>query len=78
MRLARALATSTAVAAAVLTAVSVAPLQGPAAAAPDGRSRYTFAVIGDVPYGADQIAAFPGWIQQINADPAVRSVVHLG
>ena len=37
-----------------------------------------FAVIGDVPYGADQVAAFPGWIQQINADPAVRSVVHVG
>jgi hypothetical protein len=39
---------------------------------------YAFAVIGDVPYGADQIAAFPRWIQQINDDPAVRSVVHLG
>ncbi|MCW2796823.1 metallophosphoesterase [Nocardioides sp.] len=39
---------------------------------------YTFAVIGDVPYGADQIAAFPRWIQQINDDPAVQSVVHVG
>jgi hypothetical protein len=39
---------------------------------------YTFAVIGDVPYGAVQIAAFPGWIQQINADADVRHVVHLG
>lgn len=38
----------------------------------------TFAVLGDVPYGADQIAAFPSWIQQINADPDVSSVVHLG
>ncbi|HEX2894414.1 MAG TPA: metallophosphoesterase family protein, partial [Marmoricola sp.] len=74
MRLARAL-----VPAAVLAAVIAAtPLSGPAAAEPDGRSRYTFAVIGDVPYGADQIAAFPGWIRQINADPDVRSVVHLG
>src|SRR5689334_3609422 len=34
----------------------------------------TFAVIGDVPYGAAQIAAFPSWIQQINADPDVSSV----
>ncbi len=25
------------------------------------------AVIGDIPYGADQLAAFPGWIDQINA-----------
>jgi len=32
--------------------------------------RSTFAVIGDIPYGADQLAAFPGWIDQINAaDP---------
>ncbi|GAB2987172.1 hypothetical protein [Nocardioides montaniterrae] len=41
-------------------------------------SDYTFALIGDVPYGATEIAAFPHWIEQINADPAVRSVVHLG
>jgi hypothetical protein len=73
MRLARVL-----VASALLTAVAAAPLAGSAAADPGPRSQYTFAVIGDVPYGADQIAAFPGWIQQINADPAVRSVVHLG
>lgn len=39
---------------------------------------YSFAVIGDLPYGADQIARFPGWIQQINADPAVRAVLHVG
>jgi len=50
----------------------------PAAAEPDVRSAYTFAVIGDVPYGAAQIAAFPRWIQQINADRGVRTVVHLG
>ena len=52
-----------------------------ATSAPDRESSdagYSFAVIGDLPYGADQIAAFPGWIQQINADPAVRSVVHVG
>ena len=67
-----------------VAAVTLAALAGLAAAASPGagaaspRSAYTFAVIGDVPYGAAQIAAFPGWIQQINADPAVRSVVHLG
>jgi hypothetical protein len=73
MRLAPLLATSLAV-----TAASVLPLPATAQADPDSRSRYTFAVIGDVPYGADQIAAFPSWIQQINADRSVRSVVHLG
>jgi len=75
MRLPRAL-----VPAAVLGTVllGAAVHAGAASADPDGRSRYTFGVIGDVPYGADQIAAFPRWIQQINADPDVRSVVHLG
>jgi hypothetical protein len=73
MRLTRVLAAST-----VLAALAIAPLAGSATADPDSRNRYTFAVIGDVPYGADQIAAFPGWIQQINEDRAVRSVVHVG
>jgi hypothetical protein len=39
---------------------------------------YTFAVIGDIPYGATQIANFPKVIAQINADPAVQWVNHLG
>ena len=39
---------------------------------------YTFAVIGDIPYGPAQIAAFPKVVQQINADPRVRLVSHLG
>jgi len=73
MRLAQLLATSLAV-----TTASVLPLASTAQADSDSRSRYTFAVIGDVPYGADQIAAFPRWIQQINADRSVRSAVHLG
>ena len=38
----------------------------------------TFAVIGDIPYGADEIASFPADIAQINADPAVSLVAHLG
>jgi hypothetical protein len=36
----------------------------------------TFAVIGDVPYGADQVARFPRWIDQINADPDVSPAFH--
>ena len=39
---------------------------------------YTFAVIGDIPYGAEQVEAFPGVVDQINADPAVSLVNHLG
>jgi hypothetical protein len=39
---------------------------------------YTFAVIGDIPYGAAALASFPANIAQINADPAVEWVDHLG
>jgi hypothetical protein len=39
---------------------------------------YSFAVIGDVPYGAVQIAQFPKVIAQINGDPDVRLVTHVG
>ena len=60
---------------ALAAAGSPSPTGAPSS--PPGRD-YTFAVIGDVPYGATQLAAFPGWIQQINADPDVRHVVHLG
>lgn len=48
---------------------------GPAAA---GDGTYTFAVIGDIPYGDAQISRFPAVIGQINADPDVRFVDHLG
>ncbi len=39
---------------------------------------FTFAVIGDIPYGPEQIAKFPARIDEINADPQVRLVDHLG
>jgi hypothetical protein len=39
---------------------------------------YTFAVIGDIPYGATEIANFPKVIGQLNADPDVQWVDHLG
>ena len=38
----------------------------------------TLAIIGDIPYGDAQIAAFPSEIRQINADPSVSRVIHLG
>ncbi|HKS44844.1 MAG TPA: metallophosphoesterase [Amycolatopsis sp.] len=65
------------VAAGALTGAAVEV--GPAAAsAPTGEDGYTFAVIGDIPYGDAQIAAFPKVVAQINADPAVQWVDHLG
>ncbi len=39
---------------------------------------YSFAVIGDVPYGSTQLGLFPKRIAQINADPNVKMVSHLG
>ena len=41
-------------------------------------SAHTLAVIGDTPYGDAQVASFRSDIAQINADPAVRRVIHLG
>src|SRR5262245_53430263 len=38
----------------------------------------TLAVIGDVPYGEEQEAAFGSLITAINDDPKVRDVVHVG
>lgn len=38
----------------------------------------SFAVIGDTPYGSTQLADFAGKITQINADPDVTLVNHLG
>src|SRR5438128_2026140 len=53
---------------------------GPASATAPGRPGdvHTFAVIGDIPYGAAEVAQFPAVVAQINADPAVEWVDHLG
>jgi hypothetical protein len=56
--------------------VSAAVLTVPAAASDD--KPYTFAVIGDIPYGEPAITNFPKAIAQINADPDVQWVDHLG
>ena len=65
--------------AALACLAGMAPTQ--AVAASDGAKHhagYTFAVIGDVPYGQAQIEAFPKWVDEINADPDVRLVQHVG
>ncbi|HEV2752627.1 MAG TPA: metallophosphoesterase [Solirubrobacteraceae bacterium] len=38
----------------------------------------TLAVIGDTPYGPEQIAAFPELVDDVNGDPDVDAVLHLG
>lgn len=77
----RRLLTSTTAALAALIAGLVATTPVTAYAdTPPGQAKpghYSFAVIGDVPYGAAQIEAFPRWIDQINAaDPAMT--FHVG
>ncbi len=42
------------------------------------QAKYTLAVVGDMPYGAAKIAAFPGFIDFMNGDPKVDLVAHLG
>jgi len=56
-------------------APSFDPTSPAAAAADDG---FSYAVIGDRPYGAAKLAEMPGLIAQINADPAVSLVIHVG
>lgn len=69
--------------AAIAALAAAAALAVPATADPPaGRSHgdggYAFAVIGDIPYGDAQLARFPRVVDQINADPSVRWVTHLG
>jgi Calcineurin-like phosphoesterase len=60
-------------------AVAASALVAPGAVSAKGHDDPdTFAVIGDIPYGDAQIAAFPHRIGEINADPDVSLVVHLG
>ncbi|MDQ3092745.1 MAG: metallophosphoesterase [Actinomycetota bacterium] len=42
------------------------------------KSPLTLAVIGDTPYGAEQIERFPALVDDVNDDPKVRLVLHLG
>ncbi|UTT69117.1 hypothetical protein NMQ03_18280 [Arthrobacter sp. DNA4] len=39
---------------------------------------FTFAAIGDIPYGAAEIAKFPSRIQDLNADKELKFVAHVG
>jgi hypothetical protein len=61
---------------AALAALAAVPA-GAAAKQPNAAPA-TLAIIGDTPYGADQIANFPNDVEAINDDPAVSRVVHLG
>lgn len=61
---------------ALLAAAAVAST-APASADPAPKAKDHFAVIGDVPYGADQVARFPAWVSEINA-ATPEFTVHIG
>ncbi|HEV2797000.1 MAG TPA: metallophosphoesterase family protein, partial [Nocardioides sp.] len=70
-----AIAVSTLVAAGLAVTSAVPSSAGPGQEKPASTS---FAVIGDVPYGAAQVAAFPGWVDRINAQPGLDLAFHVG
>ena len=59
--------------AAAVAALALVPTARAGALAP-----FTYAVIGDTPYGATQVTNFPKDVALINADPDVSWVIHLG
>lgn len=48
------------------------------AGSPRSSNPLTLAVIGDTPYGAAQVEAFPTLVDAVNRDPKVGAVVHVG
>jgi hypothetical protein len=71
---------TTAIAAASAT-LALLPLSAAHAGDAPGQQKaghYSFAVIGDVPYGAAEIAAFPSKVDRINADADLAFTVHVG
>ena len=67
---------------AALAAVAVLTLAaGPARAerpVTASANELTLAVIGDTPYGAEQLEQFPALVVDINADPEVDLTLHVG
>jgi hypothetical protein len=66
-----------AAAAALVAGTALSTPASASGSAPDERG-YSFAVIGDIPYGDAEIAKFPHIVAQLNADPTVQWVDHLG
>ena len=63
-------------AAALMTAAAV-PASAEAPGPLGSEESFSFAVIGDVPYGAADVAEFPGKVADINADPSLDFAVHV-
>jgi glycerophosphoryl diester phosphodiesterase len=62
----------------LLAAVLAAAICATPALATSRSPERTLAIIGDTPYGDEQEAAFPRLVADVNDDPDVSAVVHLG
>ncbi|TDT79335.1 calcineurin-like phosphoesterase family protein [Arthrobacter sp. AG258] len=62
---------------ATLAGAAAAPAQA-ADNTSDSSQAFTFGVIGDIPYGAAEIAKFPSHIRDLNADEDLKFVAHVG
>lgn len=77
-------AAAVALASAAASALPSAGLAAPASAAPapasapEPKPAFSFAVIGDTPYGAAAVADFPAHVAQLNADASLDFVIHVG
>ena len=80
MRIPRTLAALALLGSITVAVPASAAVSGSDATAPgrDKPSNHGFAVIGDVPYGAVQVAAFPSWVDRINAEPGLDLAFHVG
>jgi hypothetical protein len=63
---------------AAVLAASLAAAPAQAADDPVRDQAFSFAVIGDVPYGAPAVEAFPSYIDSLNADDGLAFVAHVG
>ncbi|RCG27942.1 hypothetical protein DQ384_25865 [Sphaerisporangium album] len=69
------------VAASLTAGIATPALAGDASGSDGSRGRgpsYTFALLGDTPYGPAQEASFPGLVKDVNADKDVKLVLHAG
>jgi hypothetical protein len=64
--------------AALMVALTVPSLDGVLTAAQDTGGAFSFALIGDMPYGAEGDAKFPNVLAEINADRSLAFTVHDG
>ncbi|MBG0737867.1 PKD domain-containing protein [Paeniglutamicibacter antarcticus] len=62
----------------IIGAIFAGAITGLVAATGSAATPFSFAVIGDIPYGSSQLSMFPQRVEQLNADPQVQLVTHLG